>query len=144
MRHMKFDVQSHPTKDADGVTIVRDEHVDAEGKVTKDVTLGELTKTRGEAGYRATAFVDGERLGLTGLFKTRSQAGHAVRGVAEREERAARKSTKSETKAAAPKAEVLTIEQVAEKLGISRGAALKRAKRGTTVKQVDGGYEIAA
>ena len=134
MRHMKFDVKNHPTKETAGITIVRDEHLTEDGTVTKTVTLGELTKTRGEDGYRAAAYVDGAKTltELDGLFVTRSQAGHAVRAAAEKTVRSNKK------------ADVLTIEQVAEKLGISVTAAKKRASRGTTVQSVDGGYRIAA
>lgn len=146
MRHMKFDVQSHPTKETPGVTVVHDEHVDANGVITHDVVLGNLTKTRGEPGYRAAAYVDGADTltDLDGLFATRSKAGHAVRAAAEANARSAKKTDAPAPAVAETKAEVLTIEQVAERLSISRSAALKRAKRGTSVKKVDGGYEVAA
>lgn len=136
-RNMKFNVVAHPTKAALGRTIVGDEFLLEDGS-TKLVEMGELVKVRGQAGFDAFAYVDDAKTTKAlGHFETRSKAGHAVRQDFEADKRAEKRAAKAD----APTA--LTIEQVAEQLGISRGAALKRAKRGTTVVAVDGGYKIA-
>ena len=140
-RNMKFNVVAHPTKETPGRTIMGDEFVLENGAV-KLVEMGELVKVRGAAGFDAFSYTDDTKTATKDLghFDSRSQAGHAIRQDYEADERAAKRAAKT-AKTSAPAA--LTIEQVAEKLGISRGAALKRANRGTSVVKVDGGYRLA-
>ena len=82
MRNMIFDVQSWPKKGNPGVTIVKDEHTIEDGS-TSIVEMGRLTKMRGAEGYTAHITVSDEEHALPSLFKTRSQAGHAVRAAFE-------------------------------------------------------------
>jgi len=81
---MKFTVLNHPTLAVIGVTTVSDEHILEDG--TKPVVdMGQLTKKRGEDGYRASFLDNGDLTKIKGLFSSRSQAGHAVRAKFEKE-----------------------------------------------------------
>lgn len=93
MRNMIFTVKSHPKKDSLGVTVVSDLHF-LENDVEQTVLMGELTKKRGEDGYRALVLVEKELVKIPGLFSTRSKAGHAVRKAFEKDIRSTKTATK--------------------------------------------------
>lgn len=141
-RNMSFDVKTYPTKDTPGVTVVLDEHIKADG-TTETVTLGELSKTRGEAGYRASAFINGVLTTLVGLYATRSQAGHAVRQAAEERE-AGQRTVSTDATPAPTTSNLVTLDEAASRLcgGASNplAALRKRISRGSvkTVETADG------
>ena len=133
MRNMKFDVKNHPTKETAGVTTVSDEHVLDDG--TKPVIeMGELTKKRGEDGYRASFLNDGELVKIKGLYKTRSQAGHAVRAKFEKELRTEKANARKTTKTAKTAKPVTTtvagaVEQSKKDKRNARRRELRAAKK---------------
>lgn len=122
MRNMLFNVKNHPTKETAGVTTVSDEHILDDG--TKPVIeMGQLTKTRGVAGYLASFLVSGKLVGIKGLFSTRSRAGHAVRAAFEKDLRS------EKTKTRAPVKTVVDSEQAKRDKRNARKRELRAAKR---------------
>ncbi len=128
-RNMLFNVKNHPTKDIPGVTTVSDEHIMEDG-TTPVIEMGELTKKRGEDGYRA-AYLDGKTLtAIRGIFSTRSQAGHAVRAKFEtelRSDKAKDRKTVKTTKTS--KTSAVSDDQKAKDKRNARRRELRAAKK---------------
>lgn len=112
MQDLKFNVVNRPSKETPGVTEVITRVFESKDRSQGyvDTVVGQLHKVRGAA-FTGSVLVDGNLTAIDGTFKTRSQAGHAVRDIAQADIRAERKTAREAMVAAKATKTVADTEQ---------------------------------